>query len=164
MTSSNPTQVLFVCLGNICRSPTAHGVFESIVNERGLQESIHIDSCGTGDWHIGYAPDPRAVTEAAKRGYDLGELRARQVEPGDFGEFDYILAMDEKNLSDLKAMCPATFSGFLGLFLPFQTACDGRRKSPTLTTLAVMTGFTGVLAYGRGRKRRPAAGDSRCRY
>ena len=143
MTSPNPTQVLFVCLGNICRSPTAHGVFESIVKERGLQESIHIDSCGTGDWHIGYAPDPRAVTEAAKRGYDLGELRARQVEPRDFGEFDYILAMDEKNLSDLKAMCPATFSGFLGLFLPFDTAATVREVPDPY--YGGDEGFTGVL-------------------
>ena len=119
MTNPDQCRVLFVCLGNICRSPTAHGVFESVVNKRGMDQSIYIDSCGTGDWHIGHAPDPRAMAEAAQRGYDLSELRARQVEPRDFEEFDYILAMDDQNLADLQAMCPATFAGFLGLFLPF---------------------------------------------
>ncbi|MEP5568082.1 MAG: low molecular weight protein-tyrosine-phosphatase [Halioglobus sp.] len=116
---SEPTRVLFVCLGNICRSPTAHGVFAAMVQERGLEESIKIDSCGTGDWHIGHAPDRRATAEAAQRGYDLSTLRARQVAPQDFADFDYVLAMDNQNLADLRAMCPEEFSGYLGLFLPF---------------------------------------------
>lgn len=113
------TSVLFVCLGNICRSPTAHGIFESMVRERGLSDRITVDSCGTGDWHIGQAPDRRATEEAAKRGYSLEHLRARQVRYSDFNEFDYIIAMDEQNLADLAAMCPADFSGTLSLFLPF---------------------------------------------
>ncbi|WP_197475262.1 low molecular weight protein-tyrosine-phosphatase, partial [Oleiphilus sp. HI0079] len=91
------TRVLFVCLGNICRSPTAHGVFESLVKAKGLAEQIHIDSCGTGGWHIGESPDKRATAHARKRGYDLSHLRARQVQSNDFYEFDYILAMDEAN-------------------------------------------------------------------
>ncbi|TDG13992.1 low molecular weight phosphotyrosine protein phosphatase [Seongchinamella unica] len=119
MSESRPTRVLFVCLGNICRSPTAHGVFAALVKERGLEQQIRIDSCGTGDWHIGHAPDRRATAEAASRGYDLSPLRARQVQVSDFDDFDYILAMDKQNLADLKAMCPPDFAGHLGLFLPF---------------------------------------------
>ena len=122
MTDAERTRVLFVCLGNICRSPTAHGVFETIVKARGLEQLIVIDSCGTGDWHIGHAPDRRATAEAARRGYNLDHLRARQVQISDFDEFDYILAMDAQNLADLRAMCPAGFSGQLSLFLPFDPA------------------------------------------
>ena len=113
------TRVLFVCLGNICRSPTAHGVFEHMLQRDGLAPLIQVDSCGTGGWHVGEAPDGRATTEAQKRGYDLSPLRARQVAAVDFREFDYILAMDRANLSELRAMCPASFSGHLGLFLDF---------------------------------------------
>lgn len=112
-------KVLFVCLGNICRSPTAHGVFESLVAQRHLSERIAVDSCGTGNWHVGEAPDPRATDEAAARGHDLSHLRARQLRATDFDEFDYILAMDNQNLADLRALCPPHFSGYLGLFLPF---------------------------------------------
>ena len=74
-----PARVLFVCLGNICRSPTARGVFEAMVKERGLEHRIEVDSCGTGDWHVGHDPDWRAAAEAAGRGYDLSHLRARQL-------------------------------------------------------------------------------------
>lgn len=119
MSKRKVTRVLFVCLGNICRSAAAHGVLESMVAERGLGEQVYIDSCGTGDWHIGHSPDRRASAEAAKRGYDISHLRARQVEPGDFEQFDYILAMDKQNLADLRAMSPGHFDGYLGLFLPF---------------------------------------------
>ena len=124
-----PTRVLFVCLGNICRSPTAHGVFESMVRERGLDRRIYVDSCGTGDWHIGHPPDSRAAAEAAGRGYDLSHLRARQVSASDFDQFDYILAMDRQNLSDLEAMRPPGFGGHLGLFLPF-AAGSGYEEVP----------------------------------
>ena len=113
------TSVLFVCLGNICRSPTAHGVFATLLEQRGMQELVEVDSCGTGSWHIGEAPDRRATAEAAQRGYDLSSLRARQVHPADFERFHYILAMDRMNLADLQAMCPQSYSGHLGLFLPF---------------------------------------------
>lgn len=126
MAEQQTTRILFVCLGNICRSPTAQGVFEHLVAERGLSQVIAVDSCGTGDWHVGSAPDPRAVAAAGRRGYDLGRLRARQVRPEDFDSFDYILAMDRDNLEDLEAICPASFPGHLGLFLEFAKGSPSR--------------------------------------
>ena len=112
------TSVLFVCLGNICRSPTAHGVLEHMIRERGLAHRIRVDSAGTGDWHIGHAPDPRTREAAARRGYRLDHLRARQVLVEDFEIFDVILAMDNSNLQRLRELKPAHFQGELGLFLP----------------------------------------------
>jgi len=111
-------KVLFVCLGNICRSPTAHGVFRDLAKQA-QQHHIVIDSAGTGDWHVGHSPDRRASQAAAKRGYDLSDLEARQVRPEDFAEFDFILAMDKQNLRDLQAMAPSDYSGDLSLFLDF---------------------------------------------
>ncbi|MGB2242638.1 MAG: low molecular weight protein-tyrosine-phosphatase [Porticoccaceae bacterium] len=111
--------VLFVCLGNICRSPTAHAVFQSMVDKQGLSDQILVDSCGTGDWHIGRAPDPRSQQHALDRGYQMDNLRARLVDDSDFDQFDYILAMDKQNLSDLKSMNCQAYSGKLGLFLDF---------------------------------------------
>lgn len=112
-------RVLFVCLGNICRSPTAHGVFAALVERRGQSHRVEVDSCGTGNWHVGEAPDARATAEAAARGYDLSPLRARQVNVGDFDRYDYILAMDQQNLADLQRLCPPDYAGRLGLFLSF---------------------------------------------
>lgn len=114
--------VLFVCLGNICRSPTAHAVFEAMVEAEGLGAHISVDSAGTGDWHIGHAPDKRTSAAAAERGYQMDKLRARLVEPQDFERFDYIVAMDHENLSNLKAMSPGHYQGSLGLFLDY--SCD----------------------------------------
>ena len=119
MATRNRASVLFVCLGNICRSPTAHGVFEGMLAGRGLADMVEVDSCGTGGWHVGEAPDTRAAAEAAKRGYELGHLRARQVSAADFRRFDYILAMDRANLRDLRLLCPSEYAGHLGLFLEF---------------------------------------------
>lgn len=113
--------VLFVCLGNICRSPTADVVFRQYVREAGLEEKIRIDSAGTGDWHIGRAPDPRTQEAAARRGYDMSSLRARQVTPADFYAFDVVLAMDNANLADLEAMRPADANGTLARFLDYAT-------------------------------------------
>ena len=118
-TPDKNTSVLFVCLGNICRSPTAHGVFEAMVAQANLQHHISIDSCGTGDWHIGHAPDRRSAKAALARGYDLSHLRARQVCAEDFDRFDYILAMDNQNLADLQDMSPAHYTGVLDLFLNY---------------------------------------------
>jgi len=118
-------KVLFVCLGNICRSPTAHGVFRGLVEQRGMEHVILVDSGGTGDWHVGHPPDSRAAQEARSRGYDLSDLRARQVKPEDFCEFDYILAMDHENLANLQAMRPTTSSAQLALFLSFAPDEDG---------------------------------------
>ena len=112
-------KVLFVCMGNICRSPTAEGVFRAQVAAAGLAPHIQIDSAGTHDYHIGDAPDGRAQAAAAKRGYKLSRLRGRQVGPRDFIEFDYILAMDMENLSRLQDQCPSEHAHKLGLFLEY---------------------------------------------
>ena len=111
-------RVLFVCLGNICRSPTAEGVFRHFVQRAGLSEQVSVDSAGTADWHTGKAPDPRTIKAAAQRGYDLSALRARQVQTDDFHTFDLILAMDNSNLNHLKAMQPANGKAELALYLP----------------------------------------------
>lgn len=112
-------KVLFVCLGNICRSPTAHGVFAAKVNEVGLADRIGIDSAGTGDWHIGESPDRRAIQAAADRGYDLSSLKARQINAADFVEFDYIVAMDGENMNHLIALCPEQHRTKLSLLLSY---------------------------------------------
>ncbi len=101
-----PTSVLFVCLGNICRSPMAEGIFRKMVEREGLQGMIRIDSAGTGDWHIGEQPDKRAIGEAARHGIDITGLRARLVRRDDFETFDHILAMDRSNLAALQRMAP----------------------------------------------------------
>jgi protein-tyrosine phosphatase len=111
--------VLFVCTGNICRSPTAEGVFRTYVEHAGLQDRFLIESAGTGDWHVGQPPDPRAIAHARRRGYDLSASRARQVRYDDFARFGWILAMDLRNLRELSAMRPADYAGHLGLFLDF---------------------------------------------
>jgi len=111
-------KVLFVCLGNICRSPTAEGVFRHYVEQAGLSEQITIDSAGTADWHIGKTPDPRTIKAAAQRGYDLSVLRARQAVADDFYKFDLILAMDDSNLENLQAIQPADGKAELALYLP----------------------------------------------
>ena len=98
-------RVLFVCLGNICRSPSAEAVMRAKVREAGLEERIAIDSAGTGDWHVGEAADPRARAAAGARGFEL-ESRARQVQPRDFEEFDLIVAMDRANLHALHRLSP----------------------------------------------------------
>ncbi|GAB3472407.1 low molecular weight protein-tyrosine-phosphatase [Azotobacter salinestris] len=110
-------RVLFVCLGNICRSPTAEGVFRDRVRAAGLEERIRIDSAGTGDWHVGKAPDIRTRRAARLRGYDLEALRARQVCREDFARFDLILAMDRSNLRDLQAIRPQGTAAELDLYL-----------------------------------------------
>ena len=112
-------KVLFVCLGNICRSPTAHGVFQHVVDEAGLSAQIEVESAGTASWHIGESPDKRSIAHAHTRGYDLSALRALQATPKDFKVYDYILAMDNDNLSNLNKMKPKTYQGHLGLFLHF---------------------------------------------
>ena len=95
---TTPIRVLFVCLGNICRSPTAHGVFRQRVEDAGLAHAIEIDSAGTGDWHVGKPPDRRATAAARQRGVDIEDLRARRVRPNDLQTFDYVIAMDDENL------------------------------------------------------------------
>jgi len=95
-------KVLFVCLGNICRSPTAEGVFRSLVESAGLQDKIQTDSAGTSNAHAGNAPDERAQKIALERGYDLSSLRARQLVAEDLETFDYVLVMDKQNQADVE--------------------------------------------------------------
>lgn len=111
--------ILFVCMGNICRSPIAEGVFRHHVTQAGLEGRIVIDSAGTHDYHVGEPPDPRAQRAAGRRGYDLSMLRGRQVSRADFGEFDYLLAMDRMNLRVLERLCPSRHGHKLKLFLEF---------------------------------------------
>jgi protein-tyrosine phosphatase len=112
-------KVLFVCMGNICRSPTAEAVFRSYVEKAGLADQIQIDSAGTLDYHVGDAPDTRAQRAARQRGYDMSNLRGRQVEAQDFFRFDYVLAMDNLNLVTLERLRPGDAQSHLGLFLEF---------------------------------------------
>ncbi|WP_322616171.1 low molecular weight protein-tyrosine-phosphatase [Pseudomonas sp. BIC9C] len=110
-------RVLFVCLGNICRSPTAEGVLRHKLREAGLADRVEVASAGTGDWHVGKAPDKRSQAAAKLRGYDLSAQRARQVTRADFATYDLILAMDNSNLRHLKALKPAQGKAELDLFL-----------------------------------------------
>ena len=119
-------RVLFVCLGNICRSPTAEAVFRQHVKAAGLEQRIEIDSAGTGNYQIGKPPDLRACSAAAKRGYDLTARRARQVRLSDFYDFDYVLAMDEANLEALKRLCPPEHVDKLGLLTDFSSTRRAR--------------------------------------
>lgn len=111
--------ILFVCMGNICRSPTAEGVFRHIVQEEGHGDWITTDSAGTHAYHVGEQPDPRAQQTARKRGIELSDLRARKAIKNDFHEFDYVLAMDNDNYSLLEQICPAGHEDKLSLFLDF---------------------------------------------
>ncbi|MBV8033308.1 MAG: low molecular weight phosphotyrosine protein phosphatase [Betaproteobacteria bacterium] len=110
-------RVLFVCTGNICRSPTAAGVFADLVRRAGLEDAIHVESAGTHDYHVGEAPDPRAQEHARRRGYDLSALRARRVRKADFAAFDVIVAMDRGHLEILEHNCPPQERGKLRLLV-----------------------------------------------
>lgn len=112
-------KVLMVCMGNICRSPMAHGYFEHVVREAGLQERIEVDSAGTHAYHVGEPPDRRAQQTAQRRGVDLSSQRARKVGRDDFKQFDYVLAMDRDNYALLAQLCPEGEEGRLRLFLDF---------------------------------------------
>ncbi len=119
-------RVLFVCLGNICRSPTAQGVFEHLVAREKLSKIISVDSAGTSGWHIDSAPDARTVQAARSRGYDLSALRGRKAIKQDFERFDFILAMDQENYDALNEIKPKDYSGHLGLFLDFASSSSKR--------------------------------------
>lgn len=114
--------ILFVCMGNICRSPTAAGVFQKLVSEKEL--GFVIESAGTIGYHTGSGADPRAQAAAKKRGFCLDDHRARQVRESDFHTFDLVIAMDHKNLSDLKAICPDEHTHKLRLFLKTRDVPD----------------------------------------
>lgn len=112
-------KVLFVCMGNICRSPTAQGVFQRLIEQTGLIQEIEIDSAGTHAYHVGNPPDPRAQAVALRRGIDLSKLRARRITGSDFIQYDYILAMDQDNLSALQLHCPPEHRYKLRLYMDF---------------------------------------------
>jgi protein-tyrosine phosphatase len=114
-------RVLMVCLGNICRSPTAEAVLRAKLEAAGLAQRVEVDSAGTGSWHLGDPPDPRSQRHAARRGYDLSALRARCVAEDDFHRFDLILAMDHNNLADLRRLAPeGAHRAELRLFAPIE--------------------------------------------
>lgn len=112
-----PYAILMVCMGNICRSPTAEGVLRARLQQAGLAERVQVDSAGTHAYHVGEAPDPRSCQAARRRGYDLSAQRARQVTVADFSRFDLILAADRQNMSALRAICPATAQAKLDYIL-----------------------------------------------
>ncbi len=116
-------------MGNICRSPLAHGLFEHMVKAEGLAEHVHVDSAGTHAYHVGEAPDPRSQDTARKRGVDLSGQRARRVEKSDFAHYDYVLAMDRENLRLLREICPAEHQHKVSLFMKFAEG-RGEREVP----------------------------------
>jgi len=118
--------VLFVCMGNICRSPTAQGVFHKLVEEHGLQHRVEVDSAGTHAYHVGHPPDQRAQRAALQRAIDLSRLRARRVGVEDFERFDYVLAMDLENYEVLEEICPPGQEHKLRLFLEFAPHLEER--------------------------------------
>lgn len=136
------TSVLFVCMGNICRSPTAEGVFRRLLAAEGEGLAVEVDSAGTHGYHVGAAPDRRAQSAALRRGIDLSALRARQVSREDFERFDLVLAMDEENLSLLLAQCPPARRSRIRLFLEYGTRDERNVPDPYY---GGETGFEHVL-------------------
>ncbi len=118
-TTAQPIRILFVCMGNICRSPTAQGVFGKLLEETGLSDAVIIDSAGTHAYHTGSLPDPRACDAASSRSIDLTGQRARRVESEDFASFDYVIAMDKENLESLRERCPPAYKERLHLMMSF---------------------------------------------
>lgn len=121
-------RVLFVCMGNICRSPLAQGVFEDVLRREGLEDEVFVDSAGTGHWHVGSPPDERAQESAAARGLDIGSQRARQITRGDCERFDYILTMDEDNYRTVSALCRG--SAVVRPFLDFAGSLEREVPDP----------------------------------
>lgn len=136
-------RVLFVCLGNICRSPMAEGVFRKRVEEAGYADLIEIDSAGTHAYHVGEAPDARARAAAARRGVDISGLRGRQAQREDFLRYDYVLAMDQDNHAHLLALCPPGHEHKVRLFLEFATRASTRAVPDPY--FGAVSGFDRVL-------------------
>ncbi len=117
-----PVRILMVCMGNICRSPTAHGVLETMAADAGLDGRIEVDSAGTHDYHVGEPPDERAQAHARRRGYDLSAQRARHLGLQDFEDFDLVLVMDARNEAAARALCPPSRRGRLHRLTDFRQA------------------------------------------
>lgn len=124
MSEAAPPRLLFVCLGNICRSPLAEAAMRAAAAEAGI--IVEVDSAGTGDWHVGRPPDRRAIAEAARHGIDISGLRGRQVGLADFQRFDRLIALDAKNLRDLRRMAPAGGGAALSLLLDHAPGREGQ--------------------------------------
>ena len=122
--------VLFVCMGNICRSPTAEGVFRHFVNEAGFAEKIDVDSAGTHAYHVGEPPDRRASAAAERRGVSLADIKARRVADSDFEQFDYIIAMDEGNQARLIDQAPDEYRDKVQLFLSYASVSETEVPDP----------------------------------
>ncbi|WP_104665448.1 low molecular weight protein-tyrosine-phosphatase [Ensifer adhaerens] len=120
-----PVRVLFVCLGNICRSPLAEGVLRELAGRKGLSPVLTVDSAGTGAWHVGDPPDRRSIEAARRHGIDISELRGRRVAAADFSDFDLILGMDENNVGTLKRLAPEGTAAKVHLFLDYASG-DGQ--------------------------------------
>ncbi|NEX61765.1 low molecular weight protein-tyrosine-phosphatase [Noviherbaspirillum galbum] len=121
-------RILFVCMGNICRSPTAEGVMRHMIRHAGLDDLIDVDSAGTHGYFIGAPPDPRALVTAQRRGYDLSDLRGRLLVPDDFERFDLLLAMDFTNLDKLQTLCPSQYQSKVGMLMGYAR----KHKSPVV--------------------------------
>ncbi|CAA7616598.1 low molecular weight protein-tyrosine-phosphatase [Magnetospirillum sp. SS-4] len=152
-------KVLFVCTGNICRSPTAHGVFRALVEREGLSGRVAVDSAGTHAYHVGEPPDRRSAEAARRRGVEIKDLRARQVALSDFRDFDLLLAMDRGHFQTLQANCPDGLGPRLAMFLsfaphlnlldvpdPYYGGPDGFEKVLDM----IEAGSAGLLAHIRG--------------
>lgn len=122
--------VLFVCLGNICRSPSAQGIFEYHVEKAGLRDKFLIDSCGTAPFNVGKRPDPRALEATKRYGYDISQQIARQIADDDYEKFNYIVPMDRKNLMSLTAWKPQHFRGEIELFMQYHPNNMGNTQIP----------------------------------
>ncbi len=142
MDKESKTSILFVCMGNICRSPTAEGVFRHRVIEAGLGDRIVIDSAGTHAYHVGNPPDRRASAAAERRGIFLGDIRARRVSDEDFERFDYIIAMDLDNVEDLKDRAAPEHHAKVRLFMEFSS---GREREVPDPYYGGASGFERVL-------------------
>jgi protein-tyrosine phosphatase len=130
MSAKPINSILFVCLGNICRSPLAEGVLRAVLAERGLGRDILLDSAATSGWEVGSDPDPRSIAVAVRHGVDISGQMARKVTPQDFHRFDLILGMDRSNVADLKALAPAAMRDRVQLFLEFAHGKAGDVPDP----------------------------------
>ena len=123
-------KVLFVCLGNICRSPSAQGILEKLAHDHGLADKVQADSCGTAAFNVGKKPDPRAIAAASRAGYAIENQIARQIEDTDYHEFDYIIPMDRQNLINVEAWAPPGSNSEISLLLNYQRGGSGNSQIP----------------------------------